>query len=115
MRRVIAMSVALSGCVPWYATDTSRVSGIVIDAESKKPLAGAILRCEEHPDNGATADPHGRFVIPAEKKWALVMVAGDHLSPNCTLIAEAVGYRPWKSRVRFGDDTQQSVALEAAK
>ena len=114
VRSVIAVCLALSGCVPMRVTDVSAVSGTVLDSRTKKPISDADVHCGEHPEQQAKTDALGAFAVPPHKTWALVLLGGDYLSSNCTLIVEAAGYSQSTKRVPFGDDKAQSIRLEPA-
>ena len=70
---VCMFSVCSTGCivipVPHVRTHQPTCSGILIDAETKKPISGAIIRSTAFPDISSTSDSHGHFFIPAKRKF----------------------------------------------
>lgn len=70
---VCTFSVCSAGCivipVPHVRTHQPTCNGILIDAETKKPISGATIRSTVFPDVSSMSDSHGHFVIPAKRKF----------------------------------------------
>jgi hypothetical protein len=82
--RVIAILVAaaLSGCVIAHDWISRGASGIVVDANSGKPLGGvSVFRVLGFPEREsklvATTDSVGRFSVAALDKWYVTVPLGD--------------------------------------
>jgi len=104
--------LTLTGCVPALLVQQSKVAGRVIDSRSGNPIQAAGVHCEKYPERSALTDSLGAFEIPAVRKLGAALLGSDYLTESCTLTVQAGGYRSISKRVWFGDDTQQTVALE---
>jgi hypothetical protein len=115
MHRIAAgfACLLLIACIPLHVTTQSRVAGQVVDAKTATPVAAAELHCAQYPGKKVRTDASGGFELQKVEEWHWVQLGGDYLSDNCTLVAEAPKYRGTTQRVRFGDDTSQTVRLEA--
>lgn len=103
----------LTGCVPALLVQQSKIVGRVIDSRSGKPIQGAGVYCEKYSERSVLTNALGAFEIPAVRKLGIVELGSDYLTDKCTLIVQAVGYSSISKPVWFGDDTQQTVALES--
>lgn len=110
-----------SGCFPMNVTRSPGVTGVVVDAGSGAPVAGAEVLVskatspiDRGPDPGGaptvpaapplsealaaarrptvTTGPDGRFTIPPEKRWIMVILGSDPAPPAGTVVVRRNGY-----------------------
>lgn len=99
-------SVFLSGCFPVQYTLNPGASGIVVDAQNKKPIAGAsvLLTTSSNVDPtrrvSATTNEQGEFVIPADQKWGVYIVPMDPIGLEGVVTVQAMGYNGTKKKFR---------------
>lgn len=112
--------VVCSGCLPMNVTRSPGVTGVVVDAASGAPVAGAevLVSRATYVDQGAAPDgattapvapplsdalanarrptvttgADGRFTVPPEKKW--VMMIFESGTPSGTVVVRRPGYAP---------------------
>jgi hypothetical protein len=74
----IAVGALLSGCVIVHDWEARAASGTVVDARSRKPLAGvSVFRVTGETRLVATTDSAGRFSVPALDRWYVTVPMGD--------------------------------------
>jgi len=110
-----------SGCLPMNVTKSPGASGVVVDADTGSPLAGAevlvsttkyqlgttagdagapssrvppsvaaALAAARKPVVSSAAD--GRFTVPPDRKWILVIAGMERVPPTGTLVVRHPGY-----------------------
>lgn len=117
------LAILLSGCVPMNVTRSPGVTGVVVDAGSGAPVAGAevlVSKATAPGDQGtapggatsaptvpplpdalaaarrptATTGADGRFTIPPEKRWIMVPLGSERPPPSGTVVVRRSGYAP---------------------
>jgi len=89
------------GCVlPIPAPENPHVAGRVLDAATKRPIAGAILQFERYQDQPVVTTADGRFDIPLVSRVVpVLMPSADFNAHRAYLLVHARGYEP--ARVGF--------------
>jgi len=82
-----------SGCIPYHLQETPTVTGSVMDAATRQPIAGAKLHYEKYPDRVVLTSNDGVFAFPAIRKWQLVPLGPYDRFDKLHLRVDAVGYR----------------------
>jgi hypothetical protein len=106
VRGILLTGVCLltSGCLVWRYAETPPVSGVVVDARSKLPVAGARAVIVERPEVMAPTDGAGRFALPGTYRWVFCPILPGDYWPGGTLLVEAEGYGSSERAVcAFGD------------
>src|SRR5262245_41823474 len=62
---LLVLAASLSGCVPYSMPETPHVSGVVGDANTKRPFTGAKASFDKYKQKPAFTDSSGRFDIAA--------------------------------------------------
>ncbi|MBI3285385.1 MAG: carboxypeptidase regulatory-like domain-containing protein [Burkholderiales bacterium] len=91
-RRLFSLLLLLSLCQPLYAGETAVIRGTVLDAQSGKPIAAAIVTLQQH---SVLSDNDGAFTLMA--------------TAARTIGARATGYG--RSNIRLPDDRSQPLTL----
>lgn len=109
----LILVLLIAGCmpVPPFSTPVSpEVKGRVVDANSKRPIKGAIIHAERAGySRTAHALEDGRFTVPSASQWHYLIYLGSpgmyptpwmftHGNKDLTMKVEASGYKP-KSEV----------------
>ena len=93
--QVLALTLC-AGCIPYRFTDRPAASGIVVDAITRTPIAGAgvevtAVRAGTQSGKGESG-ADGSFSIPAKKKWGFLPLIGD-IFPNAFILTlQSGGY-----------------------
>jgi hypothetical protein len=88
----IAVGALLSGCVIAQDREARAASGAVVDARSRKPLAGvSVFRVTGETRLVATTDSAGRFSVPALDRWYVTVPMGDAMGIS-KLVFRLQGY-----------------------
>lgn len=75
--------------------DTPHVVGMVADATTLQPIAGARLHYNAFPKHEAYTGADGQYDFPAISHWGvLVLLPVDRLPPHGVLTVEGAGYAP---------------------
>jgi hypothetical protein len=90
---LVALALALSGCVSVSAWVRPAFGGRVVDANSEQPISGAQLSSQGGEILGRTG-ADGAFAIPAKKGKILICLLGatDTLAERVVLNVDAPGY-----------------------
>ena len=84
----LGCTLLVSGCVPRFNTVEPGVKGTVIDAETRRPIAGALL------SGGYRSDAEGRFEIPPRSELGIATVMGGRYPIYRTYSVGKTGYLP---------------------
>jgi len=106
--------LVLPGCIPWHMRVTPSVSGVVIDAFSGNPVAGASVHIEEFPEKTTITKQDGQFFIAAIREWEVLSpseFSGDR-RPAYRLIATAKDFEDGSRIWYIGDDRPQMIELK---
>jgi len=132
-----------TGCFPMNVTRSPGVSGVVVDAGSGGPVAGAEVlvskatyRIDPGADAGggtvvpappplsaalaaarrptATTGADGRFTIPPEKRWIMVTLGSAPAPPAGTVVVRRSGYATALLDVSGRTKDMGSIALTPA-
>jgi hypothetical protein len=95
-----AMAVSLCGCLLPIPT-TLHVRGYVLDARTKKPVAGARVTIEDHPQATAMTKNDGSFDIPAETHWGFIVPPQEPVGLPDTVVVTKISYRPKTTRCSY--------------
>jgi hypothetical protein len=87
----LAVAVLLCGCLLPLPT-TLQVRGYVLDATTKRPVAGARVIVKDHPKAAVTAND-GSFDIPSETHWGFIVPPQEPVGLEDTVIVTKAGYR----------------------
>lgn len=73
-----AVALPLSGCLPYPHTSEEfpAVQGHIVDATTLKPVPGARIAFEDHPDTFTTSDASGSFHFPRVTHFYLGVTIG---------------------------------------
>ena len=90
---LFALALICSGCLPMHWHDTPHLSGLVIDAATTQPIAGARLQYYKYPQHEVYTGADGRFDFPSLSHWGfIVLLPFDRLPPYSVLTVQASGY-----------------------
>ena len=89
---IIIVSVILVSCIPVKYAMTPQVSGFVTDKEESRPISGASVYFKTYPENRATSDLQGKFLLEPVHEWIWVPLAPFDFVPHGDLRIEAPGY-----------------------
>lgn len=133
-----------SGCFPMNVTRSPGVSGVVVDAGTGAPVAGAevlVSKATTATDGGSdaaaasTAAPappplsevlaaarrptvttgaDGRFTVPPERRWIMTIGAVPPPPPSGTVVVQRAGYAPLLREVTARTTDVGSIALTPA-
>jgi hypothetical protein len=88
------MAALLAGCMPVKGYDSPEAQGVVTDAQTHHPIAGAQVLVAESPQINTMTDAGGTFVLHPEVRTLWVPPLPRDLSaPEGTLMVEAPGYQ----------------------
>ncbi|MGH7953775.1 MAG: hypothetical protein ACREFE_17900 [Limisphaerales bacterium] len=88
------------GCVVWRYTDTPPVSGVVVDASTRQPIAGAKVgfRKHKHVDSFTASD--GSFHIRPTYIWRpCFILPGEFWRSSGLFFVQTSGYKPFEQEV----------------
>lgn len=77
----------MAGCFPYHYTTSPGLSGTVVNAETRKPLAGAAISYSGRTNNTVvtfSADD-GSFSVAPERKWGIWIIPQDVFMMPCTI------------------------------
>jgi hypothetical protein len=117
LRILCALGFAfLGGCVEITTFTSPSASGVVTDASTQQPIAGALISVKGRPSASTSTGSDGTFSLAAAKGKARVLPIGpyDPISPSGTLVISAEGYISQEVSVHGGINSLR-VALEAAR
>jgi hypothetical protein len=87
-------AASLSGCIPYVIHETPHVSGVVVDASTRRVISGAKAYFDEHDQKAVLTDGSGRFDISAVSTIKVMPLAPyDFFPEDLYLIIDAPGYR----------------------
>jgi len=94
---VIAATLFCSGCFPYHFTTRPGASGVVVDARTGVPVAGApvsvaLIRGNGQPTSATTATD-GSFRVLPRRQWGLYLAPGDILPLYFALSVQREGYQ----------------------
>lgn len=101
----------LAACAPWPYEMIPPVNGVVVDAASHRPIAGAVVRFEEFPETAVHSASDGSFSIAAVRKWQVVIVGTD-MQTGFGLAVDAHGDASAVQRFETGDLPQHVIAMK---
>jgi hypothetical protein len=117
------LSALLSGCVVLPIPHTSPAGydyhGQVVDARTRRPLAGAKVRMDDRPRSSVVTEADGKFAVSAGSHFHLLYYANPSWSagipPGLTyskvLLIEKPGYRSFRWDPHSGANTQKAVVI----
>ena len=124
---VLAIGLLLQACIalpiPHQHPYSPKLSGSVVDAESKQPVAGAVIRMEStstHPplENSTTAGEDGSFSVRITKRalwWALWLGPAEGFCAAHATVS-APGYAPQSKEFRrFGSASGSGMCAHYAE
>src|SRR5437899_12665071 len=87
-------TVLLAGCLlPIPAPENPHVAGRVLDATTKRPIAGATLQFEHYQDQPVVTPAEGRFDIPMVSRVTVVLMPSADFNAHWPhLMVRAPGY-----------------------
>ena len=92
---LLVIAASLAGCIPYVIRETPYVSGVVIDANTKRPISGAKAYFDKYEQKAAFTDTSGRFNLPAVSTVKIMPLAPyDFFAEDLSLTIDAPGYRP---------------------
>ena len=94
MRVVLSfLTLSLAGCIPYPVQETPHVSGIVVDAATKRPVAGAHVMWDRYQETPVFTDGLGRFDIPVINQVEMIFLGPyDRFGEDRYLIIDAARY-----------------------
>ena len=98
----------LAGCFPLRFTTSPGASGVVVDSQTRAPIAGAevVVSRSTYPPGSMdealtnrrppsiTTETNGSFSIPPERAWDLFVIPVDAFPPFGLLVVKHDGYDP---------------------
>ena len=101
---ILALSLVVlvcgQGCFVYRYTITPPVSGTVVDATTRQPIAGATVGFRGHERRLATTAPDGSFVSRPDHIWRPCFILPGELWPSGgQFFIESSGYKPYEQRV----------------
>lgn len=96
MRRFIVSAALLvcAGCMPMFVYKPAVVEGVVLNADTGAPIAGAEVSFVRHPDVTARTTDDGSFSI-GDRDFAILPILPDVGRPYpVTVRIESAGYEP---------------------
>src|SRR5262245_5439785 len=88
------------GCFVYRYTVTPPVSGIVLDATTKRPVAGATVGFRKHERQLAMTASDGSFVSRPDHVWRPCFILPGELWPSGGhFFVEASGYKPYEQEI----------------
>jgi hypothetical protein len=101
-------ALACSGCLPLRFTTSPGASGVVLDSQTRAPIAGAevVISHSTYPPASVgeaftnsrpplvTTETNGQFSIPPEHGWDLFVIPVDAFPPFGLLVVKHDGYEP---------------------
>ena len=97
---LIGAFALLTACYPVKFTETPKVSGRVVDSESKDPISGANIYFKEHPEKKVQSDLQGRFIYDPIMEWHWILFwPFDLRLPQGDLLIEMSGYESLEKRI----------------
>ncbi len=103
----IMAATSLCGCVLPMPT-TLHARGYVVDAATKKPLAGARVTIQNHPKATSVTASDGSFDIPSETKLQFWVPPMEPVGLPGTVVVTKPGYR---SKTINGPDQRHPILL----
>jgi hypothetical protein len=92
---LLVLAASLSGCIPYPIQETPHVSGVVVDANTRRPITGAKASFDKYQQKPAFTDGGGRFDISAISTIKIMPLAPyDFSAQDLYLTIDAPGYRP---------------------
>jgi hypothetical protein len=106
---LLGLAILLGGCVLPIVTEP-HLHGRVLDARTKKAVAGAHVGIDGAPGIATTTLADGTFDFPAVRKWEVLgLVPLDHF-PRTTVVVTAPGYAA--ARRGREDYERQAILLQ---
>jgi hypothetical protein len=97
---ILLIGVFEQGCVVWRYTDTPPVSGTVIDATSKQPIAGAKVGFKKHERLASLTAADGSFHARPSYVWRPCWILpGEFWRSSGLFFVQAPGYKPFEQVV----------------
>ncbi len=105
---LLTVAASLCGCVlPIPATLHCR--GYVLDAKTRKPVVGAHVTIQNHPNATAMTASDGYFDIPAETHWGFIMPPAEPVGLPDTVVVTKAEYR---SKTAHSSYEKHEILLE---
>ena len=96
----LTIMVCAPGCFVYRYTITPPVSGTVLDAATKQPVAGATVGFRSHERRLATTAADGTFVSQPDHVWRPCFILPGELWPSGgQFFVEASGYKPYEQKI----------------
>jgi hypothetical protein len=113
---LLVIAIFGQGCLVWRYPTTPQVSGSVIDATTKQPIANATVGIRQHSRTVRTTAKDGSFLLRSDHIWRpCPLIPGDYW-PQGLLFIEAASYRTVERKVAtFGGRLvilEQPIELE---
>jgi hypothetical protein len=99
---LVATAISLGACVLPIPT-TLHARGHVLDAATKKPVAGAHVTVKDHSKATPVTANDGSFGIPSETHWGLIVPPQEPVGLADTLVITKTGYG---SKIAKTSDTE---------
>jgi len=88
------------GCVVWRYTDTPPVTGAVVDADTRQPIAGAKIGFREHKRVDSLTASDGSFHVRPTYVWRpCFILPGEFWRSSGLLYVQAAGYKTVEQEV----------------
>ena len=101
----------LVACAPWPYEMIPPIHGLVVDAASRAPIAGAAVRIQEFPETAVRSSTDGSFSIAAVRKWQVIAIGTD-MRTGFRLAADAPGYASAVQLYEVGGLPQQVILMK---
>ncbi|HEV2287033.1 MAG TPA: hypothetical protein VGR80_13385 [Steroidobacteraceae bacterium] len=90
----LSLLMSLSGCIEITTYVSPSASGTVVDATTKKPIAGATIAVDDHPGLFAQTNSDGQFFLAATTRTTHIFWLAPYrsLPPGGTVVVSADGY-----------------------
>lgn len=96
---LLILTLSLASCIPYPVQETPHVSGVVVDAATKRPISGARVMFDRHQQTPVLTDSRGRFDIPVITRVELMPLAPyNRFGEDRYLIIDAPGYAPLRAK-----------------
>jgi hypothetical protein len=111
---LFALCLAASGCFPYHYTDRPGISGRVVNARTREPLAGASISFGlTNTVAVAISSADGSFVVSPKRQWGIWIIPQDVFSFPWTVCVRHSGYESNYIRFPFNAAATGKAAKKA--
>lgn len=112
---VLTVALCFSGCIafPYKYTKRQETSGVLIDGDSRRPVAGASITLSSQYEEpiSVLSKKDGSFVVPNSRFWSLFMVGMHYPFISWSLTVTAPGYQTHTDEFGFSMYKNKPIQL----